>query len=323
LPYKSVHNWIGTVASGERVLERNGIPEHPVGLFPLHADSQNDECACGRPTAIKEQKNNDGSYPTYKVPLFPGEVSANESSVRWLYLPEEFGIAINGVELDPTADEWLNNDRTTGWEKNALQHPDMMGELDCNMAHVQNEGVYHYHGLPIGLYEGEGGTYPWNTGSGILPILAKTVLLGYGSDGFPAYGPTCYKAPASSAGKYLVGRNWWKPKPSWVLRSGDRGPNSPGGPYNGDYDQDYEYIAGKGDLDLCNGHFAPTPENPNGIYHYHITVEFPYIPRCLRLKKISLITSTPLLPGKGDKPLIRHTKPPIRKKMQGPGQGNQ
>lgn len=315
LPYKSFHAW-GETMDGKRRFSRNGIPEHPVGLFPVYDDL----CACGRPTPIKEQKNNDGSYSTYEVPFSPGEVSSNKSSVRWLYLPEEFGIAINGVEIDPTADEWLNNDRCTGWEKNALQHPDMMGELDCNMAHVQNDGVYHYHGLPTGVYEGEGGTYPWNAESLDYPKLAKTVLLGYGQDGFPAYGPICY-IPRSSKDQQAVYKNWWKPKPGWVLRSGNRGSNSPGGTYNGDYDQDYEYFEAKGDLDMCNGHFGPTPEYPDGIYHYHITVEFPYIPRCLRLKKKypdqSIIpTSSPRsLPSKVD-------KPPISKKMHGPGHGN-
>ena len=60
------------------------------------------------------------------------------------------------MELDPTADEWLNNDRTTGWEKNALQHPDMMGELDCDLAHSKIRAFIIIMGLPIGLYKGEG-----------------------------------------------------------------------------------------------------------------------------------------------------------------------
>lgn len=30
------------------------------------------------------------------------------------------------------------------------------------------------------------------------------------------------------------------------------------------------------DLDECNGHFGPTPEFPNGVYHYHCTETFPY-----------------------------------------------
>ena len=37
-----------------------------------------------------------------------------------------------------------------------------------------------------------------------------------------------------------------------------------------------------GDLDACNGHSAPTPEYPQGIYHYHVTAESPYISGCFR-----------------------------------------
>ncbi|MGB1286897.1 MAG: YHYH protein [Aggregatilineales bacterium] len=35
------------------------------------------------------------------------------------------------------------------------------------------------------------------------------------------------------------------------------------------------------DLDDCNGHFGATPENPEGEYHYHSTLDFPNLPHCL------------------------------------------
>lgn len=34
------------------------------------------------------------------------------------------------------------------------------------------------------------------------------------------------------------------------------------------------------DLDECNGHFGPTPDSPEGIYHYHLTEIDPYSIRC-------------------------------------------
>jgi hypothetical protein len=34
------------------------------------------------------------------------------------------------------------------------------------------------------------------------------------------------------------------------------------------------------DLDECNGHSGPTPEFPQGIYHYHATEQAPYIMSC-------------------------------------------
>lgn len=254
-----------------RKIVTNGIPAHLVGIFPILEGAKYDltsdqACACGRPFEINEKSR------TYTVSLNPGYVS--QFRVRWIYMPEEFGIAINGVEFEPTADEWFNNDRNSGWEKNALLTPDMAGELDCNNAHVQNDCLYHYHGMPTGLYESLGGTYPWKFFP--MPNSAKTVKLGYAKDGRPVYGPTCYR-------RAII--NWWKPKSGYVLRTSgthNRGLGNPPGPYNGDYDQDYEYLETEGDLDQCNGHIDWTPDYPNPIYHYHITMEFPYIPRCLR-----------------------------------------
>lgn len=36
------------------------------------------------------------------------------------------------------------------------------------------------------------------------------------------------------------------------------------------------------DLDVCHGHVGVTPEFANGIYHYHVTTEVPYISGCFR-----------------------------------------
>jgi hypothetical protein len=67
-------------------------------------------------------------------------------------------------------------------------------------------------------------------------------------------------------------------KSSYKLKAGETG-------YNGI--DDYEYMEGLGDLDVCNGHFGPTPEFPDGIYHYHSTMMngesdmgFPYFLLC-------------------------------------------
>jgi len=211
-----------------------------------------------------------------------------------LVLPNAFGVAVNGVLFDPLAAEfWAPpgkkaddclRDPEGCWQKNALLHPDMATDLDCNMAHIQPDGHYHYHGLPTGLYEKLGGTYPWDSPAPSFFPGAKTVLLGWAFDGAPIYGPTCYKSPTSA----LPFSGWWKPLSGWVLKSGRR-KDGPPGDYNGDYVDDFEYKPKPkkpGDLDEylddCNGHTKPTPEFPdgNGVYHYHITEEYPYIPHC-------------------------------------------
>ena len=68
---------------------------------------------------------------------------------------------------------------------------------------------------------------------------------------------------------------------SWQLKKGERN-GGPGGKYDGKYTVDYEYVAGTGDLDECNGRFGVTPEFPQGTYYYCITEEFPQLARSWR-----------------------------------------
>jgi len=52
----------------------------------------------------------------------------------------------------------------------------------------------------------------------------------------------------------------------------------------GTFAQDWEYVAGSGDLDECNGRFGVTPEFPEGIYHYYATDTYPFFQRCVKGK---------------------------------------
>ena len=54
------------------------------------------------------------------------------------------------------------------------------------------------------------------------------------------------------------------------------------GSYDGTFVQDYEYVAGLGDLDQANGRTGTTPEYPEDTYYYVITPNFPFIPRYWR-----------------------------------------
>ena len=57
-----------------------------------------------------------------------------------------------------------------------------------------------------------------------------------------------------------------------------------GGQYPlGSFLEDYEYVAGSGDLDEHNGRFCITPDYPSGIYAYFVTIDsnedpvYPYV----------------------------------------------
>lgn len=58
--------------------------------------------------------------------------------------------------------------------------------------------------------------------------------------------------------------------------SGSRpsGADDPGGTYDGTYVDDYEYVAGSGDLDECNGMMR------DGAYGYYIINKYPWVLRC-------------------------------------------
>ena len=73
-------------------------------------------------------------------------------------------------------------------------------------------------------------------------------------------------------------------KSSYRLKSGERpgGDAGPGGLYDGKYTPDYEFVAGSGDLDECNGRHGVTAEFPAGTYYYVITDQFPFIGRKYR-----------------------------------------
>ena len=172
---------------------------------------------------------------------------------------QNFGFAINGVPFDPGAAEFWNNDRN--WQYEAMSGAVPLG-LDQNNAHVQPNGAYHYHGLPTALLARfAGATAP--------------VLVGWAADGFPIYGPYGYLDPNARTSQFV------KLHSSWRLKSGTRN-GGPGGKIDGSFVQDYEYSAGLGQLDECNGRTGVTPEFPNGSYHYVLTDTFPYIPRCFR-----------------------------------------
>lgn len=52
-----------------------------------------------------------------------------------------------------------------------------------------------------------------------------------------------------------------------------------GFPMYGSADQDGHLAQG---LDECNGHFGPTKEFSDGVYHYHASLNFPNLPKCLK-----------------------------------------
>lgn len=223
----------------QRVIKSNGIPDHRPGDFPRR----------GNPNAIRAQ-----AYE-FHLPLKPQAADKPTPSGHAF-----FGVALNGVPFEPGTAEFWNFDSSSGWKYEALSGKIDLG-LDDHMAHVQPNGAYHYHGLPTGLIEKRSS-----------PTNDTMVLVGYAADGFPIYTEQAH-SKAKDATSPLK-----KMRSSYQLREGKRD-GGPGGKFDGTFTEDYEYKAGSGDLDECNGRFGVTPEFPKGTYYYCITTEFPQLSR--------------------------------------------
>lgn len=237
---------------GVRTITANGIPDHQPGKFPSR----------GNPNAISAQQY------VFRVTLSPKDTGRlTPHGHDWA------GVAVNGVPFEPgTAEAW-KNDPSTGWHIEGIQPAagrPVLG-MDANNAHVQPNGSYHYHGVPTGLLSKLAAAKGTKPGQAML-------LIGWAADGFPIYDFHGYaKADdATSAIKELHS--------GWRLKKGERpgGDTGPGGAYDGTYTEDYEYVAGSGDLDECNGRTGVTPEFPKGTYHYVVTAEFPFVTRALK-----------------------------------------
>jgi len=141
-----------TEEGNQRLIEANGLPNHPTGRFPNP----------GNPNSIQPQ-----NY-LFRMPLQPTTNSFLTPVER-----QPVGVALNGVVFDPGTAEYWENDPASGWRKEGIVKGRGTMGMDRNMAHVQPSGAYHYHGIPLGLVEQ-------------LPGSGRK-LIGYAADGFPIY----------------------------------------------------------------------------------------------------------------------------------------
>lgn len=234
-----------TLEGDQRVIRANGIPEHATGRFPNG----------GNPNPIEPQRY------VYRLPAEPQPAGRITPLER-----QPFGVAVNGVPLDPGAAEFYLGDRAAGWQYEPLSGAIRLG-IDVSHAHVQPNGAYHYHGLPTGLLD-----------QVQLSADAHSPLVGWAADGFPIYAVYGYSDADDAASPVEPLAS------SYRLKSGVRptGTSDPGGRYDGTFVADYEYVAGSGDLDECNGRQCVTPDFPDGTYAYFLTEDWPVIPRAFR-----------------------------------------
>ena len=199
----AARNQVSIKKSSQQIcIKTNGIPNHSIGKFPNK----------GNPHSIKTQNK---KYCFSANPKKSSSAKKQRGAV---------GVGLNGVAIRPgTADYYdagsrrgFSRNRRSGWNLEGIGPKNILG-MDRNNAHVDERGLYHYHGKPTGLLAKVSGSH-----------------IGYAADGFEIH---------------YVGT---KAKSGWKLKSGTR-PSAPGGKYDGTYVQDYSYVGGSGKLDKCNG----------------------------------------------------------------------
>lgn len=181
------------------------------------------------------------------------------------------GYSLNGIKFDPgtagtctlTACDPAGNGGA--WRMEALGGSFRFG-TDANNSHVQPNGEYHLHGMPEVLMA--------KLASSSAPAMT---LVGWAADGFPVYARYGYATATDAASALRVMKSSYRVKATL-----DSGRPSATTYVPGSFTQDWEYAAGSGDLDECNGRTGVTPEFPKGIYHYFITDTYPFIQRCVK-----------------------------------------
>lgn len=210
----------------------------------------------------------------WKFHRTPTEATSHEE----VEIVNSIGVLTNGIPIFGTGDSraWdpKNQENTTSpqggyWNGNAYYSE---GEtLDTAFAaHPQQQGAYHTHATPFRLYDEE-------SSAGHSPIV------GFANDGFPIYGPFGYSDAENSSSSIKRMESSYELRTistrttfagsSQNLKPEERGPEVSDEHPLGEYNEDYEYTEGLGDLDEHNGRYCTTPEYPNGTYAYFVTTD--------------------------------------------------
>lgn len=215
-------------------IESNAVPNHDF----------NTPAGFANPFATQEQKYTISASPTANPTPTP------------LSLRMDNAVFLNGVKLDLVAagcfgvgDGFIGcNDMDTPYRYDPMGGVNSFG-ADAHNAHTQPDGAYHYHGNPMALFEQTDPTGP-------------SPVIGFAADGFPIFGSFIDDDGTIRAATT-----------SYQLKTGTR-PDGPGGAYDGAYIDDWEFVAGSGDLDACNG------MTQDGVYGYVVTSTYPHVMGC-------------------------------------------
>jgi len=185
------------------------------------------------------------------------------------------GVWSNGVSIFNAKDGFSYNNQGV-WNRNAIVAEGI--SFDNCLGHPAPNGEYHHHLNPTCLYDDSTGA-------------VHSSIIGYAFDGYPVYGAygndsangngTIRQMFSSYRLRSMTTRTTLPN--GTVLSPAQYGPAVNGTYPLGLYLEDFEYVAGLGDLDEHNGRFCVTPDYPLGTYAYFVTLDsnlvaaYPYV----------------------------------------------
>ena len=173
----------------------------------------------------------------------------------------QIGVWMNGVCIYNASDARSYNNRNI-WHQNAIV-VEAPGFDSCggHPAMVQ----YHNHQNASCMFTEE--------------LVSHSPIVGFGFDGFPVYGPYGFANTDGSGDIRRITSSYRLRNISTrttlpngtVLTTLNYGPPVSATYPLGYYIEDFEYVAGLGDLDTSNVRFCVTPEYPDGTWAYFVT----------------------------------------------------
>jgi hypothetical protein len=230
----------------------SGIPSYSIGTWPMNPN-----------TAANKNWS-------FKIPRNP-QASATKVTVGL----GKIGTFVNGVPMY-NADDGMTYNNNGTWKRNAYFFESV--SFDACSGHPDQSSTYHHHIYPTCLQA--------------IDATKHSPLVGFSFDGFPVYGPYAYASTNGTGALKRMTPSYQTrnittrttlPGSTTVLEASKQGPTVSTQYPIGSFLQDYEFVQGSGDLDAYNGRFAVTPEYPNGVYAYYVTVDashkpvYPYI----------------------------------------------
>lgn len=237
-------------ANDQIVITANGIPNYIPTIMGLDVSNGWNSVMEGGFVSVKFSENNlgdasgAGNNPSsvveatevFRIPLNP---VYNETPTDTTL--GSVGVSVNGI---PIYNPFEDQNETSAYGR----------IFSSCCGHPQRDGVYHYHKYPTCLRFIQGSTWQSEKEKcdkldALLESGGHSPLIGFALDGWPIYGPV-----------------------GWI--NSDRVSTLLSTSYTGTADSagNPSYVANSGNLDICNGITSPTPEFPEGIYHYVMTI---------------------------------------------------